>query len=310
MGNSPGSDASAHGFVTDNWVDLNSVYCACHSLDDKTRAYDIMQPEPPFSRPLEETMLALKAASKASNAVMQIYSKEFTSSLKDDDSPITKADLKSNEIIKKILSPSGLPVLSEEDTDTKSRLDHDKIWIIDPLDGTSDFVNRTGEFTIMVGLVEHSRPILGVICRPTTNTLFLAQKGSGAYMLEGNVWSKLAVSKTSELAKCRAVGSRFHLSEQEKEFFKKLGVLSFESRGSSLKVAEICMGKAEIYLTTSSKIKQWDTCASYCLVTEAGGRMTDMLGNDVFYNTEKLNHENGLLVTNGLVHEQIIKQYR
>ncbi|HXG74510.1 MAG TPA: 3'(2'),5'-bisphosphate nucleotidase CysQ [Candidatus Nitrosotenuis sp.] len=269
-----------------------------------------MQPEPPFPRPLEEATLALKAASEASKAVMQIYNKEFTSSLKDDDSPITKADLESNEIIKKILSPSGLPVLSEEDADTKSRLDHDKIWIIDPLDGTSDFVNRTGEFTIMVGLVERNRPILGVICRPTTNAIFLAQRGSGAYMLKNNVWSRLTVSKTSELAKCRAVGSRFHLTEQERAFFKKLGVLSFESRGSSLKVAEICMGKAEIYLTTSSKIKQWDTCASYCLVTEAGGRMTDMLGNEIFYNTEKVNHENGLLVTNGLVHEHIIKQYR
>jgi 3'(2'), 5'-bisphosphate nucleotidase len=279
-------------------------------LDDKARAYYIMQPELPFSTPLKEATLALRAASKASKAVMQIYSKEFTSSLKDDDSPITKADLESNEIIKKILSPSGLPVLSEEDEDLKSRLDHDKIWIIDPLDGTSDFVNRTGEFTIMIGLVEHNRPILGVICRPTTNTIFLAQRGSGAYKLENNAWSRLTVSKTDELAKCRAVGSRFHLSEQEKEFFKKLGVLSFESRGSSLKVAEICMGQAEIYLTTSNKIKQWDTCASYCLVSEAGGRMTDVRGNEVLYNTEKLNHENGLLVTNGLVHEQIIKQYR
>jgi 3'(2'), 5'-bisphosphate nucleotidase len=269
-----------------------------------------MQPEPPFARLLEETKLALEAASKASKVVMQIYSKEFTSSLKNDDSPITKADLESNEIIKKVLSSLGLPILSEEDADTKSRLDHDKIWIIDPLDGTSDFVNRTGEFTIMIGLVERKRPVLGVICRPTTNTLFLAQKGNGAYVLENNVWRRLAVSKTSELKKCKAVGSRFHLSEQEKEFFKKLGVLSFESRGSSLKVAEICMGLAEIYLTTSNKIKQWDTCASYCLVTEAGGKMTDMLGNEIFYNTEKLNHENGLLVTNGLIHEQIIRQYR
>jgi 3'(2'), 5'-bisphosphate nucleotidase len=263
----------------------------------------------PFSNPISEAALAVNAATKASRAVLQIYGAEFTSELKDDDSPITKADLQSNEIIKQILSSSGLPILSEEDEDDISRLDHNKIWIVDPLDGTSDFVNKTGEFTIMIGLVENKKPTLGLICRPTTNTLFLAQKGSGAYKLEDDSWQKLAVSKISDLKKCKAVGSRFHLSEQEKKFFKNLGVSSFESRGSSLKVAEICMGLADLYLTTSNKIKHWDTCASYCLITEAGGKMTDMFGGEVLYNTEKVNHENGLLVTNGLVHDQIIRQY-
>ena len=263
----------------------------------------------PFANPISEAALAIEAITNASRAVLQVYGEEFTSELKDDDSPITKADLQSNEIIKRILSSSGLPILSEEDEDDKSRLNHERIWIVDPLDGTSDFVNRTGEFTIMIGLVERKKPILGLICRPTTNSLFLAQKGSGAYVLENNSWQKLAVSKKSDLRKCKAVGSRFHLSEEEKKFFKTLGVSSFESRGSSLKVAEICMGLADLYLTSSSKIKQWDTCASYCLVTEAGGRITDMRGNELFYNTEEVNHENGLLVTNGLVHDQIIKQY-
>ncbi|MBI5697034.1 MAG: 3'(2'),5'-bisphosphate nucleotidase CysQ [Thaumarchaeota archaeon] len=215
----------------------------------------------PFSNPLSEAHIALEAAKKASKAVMEIYDQEFTSELKDDDSPITKADLQSNEIIKQVLSSSGLHVLSEEDADDKARLDLDKIWIIDPLDGTSDFVNRTGEFTIMIALVQN------------------------------------------------AVGSRFHLTEQEKEFFKNLGVASFESRGSSLKVAEICMGLADLYLTTSNKIKQWDTCASHCLITESGGKITDMFGNQVLYNTEKVNHENGLIVTNGLVHDTIVKRY-
>lgn len=263
----------------------------------------------PFTNPLDEATLAVDAAIKARKAVMDVYNTTFSSELKDDDSPITQADLKSNEIIKEVLSSSGLPILSEEDEDDIGRLNHEKIWIIDPLDGTSDFVNRTGEFTIMIGLVENKKPILGVICRPTTNTIFLAQKGSGAHKLENNSWQRLTVSKTLDLAKCKAVGSRFHLSGQEKQFFKNLGVLSFESRGSSLKVAEICMGLADLYLTTSNKIKQWDTCASYCLITEAGGKMTDMNGAEILYNTEKINHENGLLVTNGLVHDEIIRRY-
>jgi 3'(2'), 5'-bisphosphate nucleotidase len=263
----------------------------------------------PFVDPIEETGFAIDAVTKASRVVLDVYNTEFSTDFKNDDSPITKADLQSNEIIKKTLSASGLPILSEEDEDDENRLDSKKVWIVDPLDGTSDFVNRTGEFTIMVGLVENKKPILGVICRPTTNTLFLAQKGKGAYMLQNNSWQRLVVSKTADLKKCKAVGSRFHLSEQEKSFFKTLGVSSFESRGSSLKVAEICMGLADLYLTTSNKIKQWDTCASFCLATEAGGKMTDMYGREILYNTEKLNHENGLLVTNGLVHDEIIRQY-
>jgi 3'(2'), 5'-bisphosphate nucleotidase len=268
-----------------------------------------MSAKVPFENPLEEVSLAMTAATKASKAVMDVYNSEFRSEFKADDSPITKADLQSNEIIKEILSDSDLPILSEEDIDAKERLNHKRIWIVDPLDGTSDFVNKTGEFTIMIGLVENKKPILGLICRPTTNTLFLAQKGNGAYKLENNFWQKLAVSKTTDLVKCKAVGSRFHLSEQEKKFFASLGVSSFESRGSSLKVAEICMGLADLYFTTSNMIKHWDTCASYCLVTESGGKMTDMLGKEILYNTEKVNHENGLLVTNGLVHDQIVKHY-
>lgn len=263
---------------------------------------------PPFSDPLSEAGIALEAASKASRKVMEIYREDFATNKKSDDSPITQADLESNRIIKECLA-SPIPILSEEDEDDLSRLGHDKIWIVDPLDGTSDFVNRTGEFTIMIALVEKKKPILGLICQPATDSFYMAQKGQGAFRSNKGGWERLGVSSKSNLSECRAVGSRFHLSEREKEFFRRLGVLSFESRGSSLKVAEICMGLADLYLTTSDKIKHWDTCASYCLVTESGGRMTDMKGNDILYNTEQVNHHNGLLVSNGLVHGQVLERY-
>ncbi len=263
----------------------------------------------PFLDPISEAYFAIDAVKKASDAVMRVYREDFSSSLKEDDSPITKADLESNEIIKQTLASSGLHILSEEDDDQIIRINQEKIWIVDPLDGTSDFVKRTGEFTIMIGLVQKQIPILGVISRPTTNTLYVAQRNSGAFKLESGRWFKLKVSEEKDITQCKAVGSRFHLSEQEKEFFKKLGVAKFESRGSSLKVAEICEGMADLYLTTSNKIKQWDTCASHCLITESGGKISDMLGNPILYNTEKLNHENGLIVTNGLIHEEIIRKY-
>jgi len=268
-----------------------------------------MNTEIPLTNPYPETQLAIQASLEAGKKVMNVYNQEFSSTLKNDNEPLTEADITSNQIIQKIISDSGYPILSEESVDDKKRLDSKKIWIIDPLDGTSDFIKKTGEFTIMISLVEDHIPILGVIFWPTKSILYLAQKGQGAFKSDNGAWSKLSVSKISELENCRAVGSRYHISEIEKNLIKRLNISQFTSKGSSLKVADISSGNAELYFTTTNKIKQWDTCASYCLITEAGGKMTDMFGNDLKYNTERLNHENGLLVSNGLIHNHIIKIY-
>jgi len=266
--------------------------------------------EIPIENPPLEVNLAIQAALEAGKIVMNVYNQEFSSTLKNDNEPLTEADVKSNHIIQKILSDSGHPILSEESEDNKKRLDSKKIWIVDPLDGTSDFIKKTGEFTIMISLVEDHIPILGVIYWPTKSILYLAQKGQGAFKSDNGAWSRLSVSKISELENCRAVGSRYHISEIEQNLIKHLNISQFTSKGSSLKVADISSGNAELYFTTTNKIKQWDTCASYCLITEAGGKMTDMFGNNLKYNIEKLNHENGLLVSNGLIHNHIIKIYR
>ncbi len=268
-----------------------------------------MNKELPIKNPTPETKLALQAAIEAGKEVMNVYNQEFSSTLKSDKEPITEADTKSNDVIQKILSSLAYPILSEESVDDKKRLDSKKIWIIDPLDGTTDFVNRTGEFTIMIALVENNKPILGIIYWPTEEKLFLAQKGQGAFQQNQGSWTKISVSDISKLEKCRAVGSRHHISEKEHNLLTLLKVSKFTSKGSSLKVADISCGLAELYFTTTNKMKQWDTCASYCLISEAGGKMTDMKGNELKYNTENLNHENGLLVTNGLIHDEIIKNF-
>ena len=269
-----------------------------------------MNEDNPFTKHMTETSVAIEAAIKAGKEVMDVYNQKFSSTLKIDNEPLTEADIKSNNIIQKIISQFGYPILSEESIDDKKRLASDKIWIVDPLDGTTDFVKQTGEFTIMISLVEGNRPILGVIYWPIKDTLYLAQKDQGAFKLENGDWSRLSVSNVSELDKCRAVGSRFHISDIEQNLIKRLNISQFTSKGSSLKVADVSSGSADLYFTTTSKIKQWDTCASYCLINEAGGKMTNMFGNDLEYNTEKLNHENGLLVSNGLIHNDVISIYR
>jgi len=259
---------------------------------------------------LPEFEIALYAAVKAGEEIIKVYSSDFSSKMKNDDSPITIADLKSNKIIKEILTKSGYVVLSEEDKDSKKRLQEKRVWIVDPLDGTTDFVNRTGEFTVMIGLVEEKKPILGIIYWPTENTVFAAQKGCGAWKFSDGAWEKIMVSSTLDLNQCLAVGSRHHLSENEKTLLKKLQITKFTSVGSSLKVAKISSGFADVYLTTTNKMKEWDTCASYCIISEAGGKMTDMFGNDLSYNNQNVTHQNGILVTNGLVHNKIVEYHK
>ena len=266
--------------------------------------------EIPITDNLPELEIAIKAVEMAGKAILEIYQEDFQSFTKSDDSPITEADIKSNDIIKEILSQTNHPILSEEDNDDLDRLSADTIWIVDPLDGTSDFIDKTGEFTVMIGLIKNKKPILGVIGWPTEKTLFVAQKGSGAFRHSNGEWRKISVTKVSDLSKCRAVGSRHHLSEMEKSFIKKLGIEDFTSIGSSLKVGKISSGEAEAYITTTNKMKEWDSAASYCIISEAGGKMTDMLGNDITYNNKEVHHQNGILVTNGLVHDKIIEEFK
>ena len=264
----------------------------------------------PISEHIPELDVAIKAAAEAGNAILEIYGEKYETSTKHDNSPITDADLKSNEIIKSILSKTGFQILSEEDKDDQSRLSQDTIWIVDPLDGTSDFIDKTGEFTVMIALIKNKKPVLGVIGWPTEKTIFAAQKGKGAFRYSMNEWKKISVTGISELSKCKAVGSRHHLSDQEKMFIEKLGIKDFTSIGSSLKVGKISSGEAEAYITTTNKMKEWDSAASYCIITEAGGRMTDMLGNDITYNNKIVNHQNGILVTNGLIHNKIVEEFK
>ena len=129
--------------------------------------------ELPFSSNQPELGKILEGIVRAGEKVIEIYETDFSTEKKEDDSPITQADIESNKILKEVLGETGITILSEEDADDKKRLSEEKIWIVDPLDGTTDFVNRTGEFTIMVGLVENHKSVLGMIYWPTKKKMTL-----------------------------------------------------------------------------------------------------------------------------------------
>lgn len=263
---------------------------------------------PPTTSKIRNLVDVMDAVIRAGEKVQDVYNTDFEVKTKDDDSPITKADLESNKILRSVLENSEIPILSEEDVDDKTRLESEYVWIVDPLDGTSDFVNRTGEFTIMVGLVQNHIPVMGLIYWPVNQKLYYAEKGMGAFCYDSGKWNKISVRENRDLGNCIALVSRHHLSDKERQMLAHLGITNTTSIGSSLKVTQISSGVADVYLTTTNKMQQWDTCASNCLVSEAGGKMTDVFGNDLIYNTENVSHQNGLLTTNGFVHDTAVRK--
>ena len=262
----------------------------------------------PYESKIPNLENLMDAVVLAGEKIREIYETDFEVKKKEDNSPITKADLESNKILRATLEKTGIPILSEESDDDKTRLDSEKVWIVDPLDGTQDFVNKTGEFTILVGLVENHIPVMGLVYLPIKKILYLAERGIGAYCYDLQKWEQISVREIRDLKSCLALVSRHHLSGKEKEILDHLEITNTSTIGSTLKVMEISSGRADVYLTTTNKMSQWDTCASNCIISEAGGRMTDISGNELFYNTEAVKHENGLLVTNGFVHEKAVSK--
>ena len=149
---------------------------------------------------------------------------------------------------------------------------------------------------------------MGLVYWPTEKKLYFAEKGLGAFCHESEGWMKISVRGVEEIAESLALVSRHHLSDKEKKMLELLEIKNTASIGSSLKVMEIASGRADIYLTSTNKMKQWDTAASHCIISEACGKMTDISGNELIYNTESVNHENGLLVTNGKIHQEIVSK--
>jgi len=265
--------------------------------------------EIPYKSKIPNLVDVIDSIILAGEKIQEIYDTNFDVSMKDDNSPVTAADLESNKILRNVLEKTGIPILSEESDDDKARLESEKVWIIDPVDGTQDFVNKTDEFSILVGLVENHVPVMGLVYLPIKKILYLAEKGMGAFCYDLQKWEKISVRKMKELENCLALVSRHHLSDNEKKMLDYLTIRNIGKIGSALKVMEISAGRADIYLSaTRNKLSQWDTCGPNCIISEAGGKMTDISGHALIYNTETIKHENGLLVTNGFVHEKAVSK--
>jgi len=246
---------------------------------------------------------ALTAALKAGREVMEVYAgKDLTSWSKEDKSPLTEADLRSHSVIVKELSGFGYPILSEEGKDIpyQERKGWKRFWLIDPLDGTKEFLKRNGEFTVNIALVEDGRPVMGVVYAPALELLYFATP-DGAYRVEGALpelpleeifkRAELLPSVPPEEGKIRVVASRSHLSKETEEFVERLkerGEVDFLSVGSSLKLCFVAEGKADVYPRYAPTM-EWDTAAGQAVVEASGGKVLEAETlKPLVYNKENL----------------------
>jgi 3'(2'), 5'-bisphosphate nucleotidase len=226
------------------------------------------------------------------------------------DNPVTDADRSASAFLVKELKRifPGDGVLSEEEPDDAARLFTSRVWIIDPLDGTMEFVRRVDEFAVMIGLAVDGTASLGVVYQPVTEKLYYATGGSGAFLIENRATRLLQVSRESNPPAMTIALSRSHPSPDVDLIRRELGIAGTVSMGSmGLKVGLICEGRAHVYLHTSRHTSQWDACAPDVILHEAGGRMTDLLGAPLRYNGPDVRNTRGVIASNGIIHDRIAR---
>lgn len=230
----------------------------------------------------------------AGEAIMQVYATDFDVSRKDDNSPLTQADLAAHNAIidgLKQLTPD-LPVLSEESESIAAEVRNSwqTYWLIDPLDGTREFVKRNGEFTVNIALISENESILGVVYAPVPDLLYYASAGEGAYKIDKTGAVKRLQTRTFDINKLIVAGSRSHSDHHFQQFLHKLHVTTgatpeLISMGSSLKICLIAEGLADVYPRLGPTY-EWDTAAAHCVLQEAGGEITDEEGQLLRYNSK------------------------
>lgn len=247
----------------------------------------------------------LDISRKSGQKILKIYNRKYIIENKEDKSPVTEADLVSNEIIIRSLEKYRWPVLSEE---SKIEIDKkNKFWVVDPLDGTLDFIQKTGEFSIMIGLVENNKPILGVVYQPSKDKMYYAQLDKGSYLNERGQITSLRVSKNKILSKCRIVFSRNHLGPKDLAIAKAMGIENIVRSGSNgIKIGLIAENKADIFFNLTDKMGKWDSCAPEIILKEAGGDLTDIEGSNINYNEKILKNKKGILASNKIIHKKLI----
>jgi len=264
-----------------------------------------------YERELE---VALNLARAAGGAILAEYEKPLRVEQKSHDNdvePVTQADRIANELIvnglKKEFPADG--ILAEESVDTERRLRKSRVWMVDPLDGTNGFIDGNGDFAVQIGLVENGECVVAAVYLPLTRVLYRAIAGEGTWIERPQRAPERAhVSDRNTLATMCLAASRSHRSPRMNTVVQRFGFKQEMQRGSvGIKVGLLVEQQCDVYIHLSPRTKQWDTCAPQLILTEAGGRLTDLFGRPLNYNVPDVNNRNGLVASNGKSHDLIIE---
>jgi 3'(2'), 5'-bisphosphate nucleotidase len=258
-----------------------------------------------------ELTVARTAALEAGRRILEFYAGDFLVAEKKGvdkhSEPVTEADITASRIIVEQLA-AAFPedaILSEEEVDdAKRRMSKSRVWIIDPLDGTAGFVKKDGDFAVQIGLAIEGVPHLGIVYMPFYDVLFYAVKGAGTFVQrKGGEPVQTKVSDRSVPDELRLAMSKNHPSPRMERILETFGFVDHVRRGSvGLKVGLIAEQVCDIYIHPSPRTKLWDTCAPQIILEEAGGRFTDLFGDEIRYDRVELQNQNGILATNGSSH--------
>jgi 3'(2'), 5'-bisphosphate nucleotidase len=264
-----------------------------------------------------ELKAAVDLALRAGHAILPIYASEFSVQYKGPNDPVTEADRLANQIIVEGLRtrfPDDGVVAEESVSEASLSIGKSRVWYVDPVDGTKEFVARNGEFSVMIGLAIDGEARLGVVFQPANDVLMAGVVGpeaGGAWIMQGGVKSSMQVSPARDLSKLRLVLSRSHFSKRLTAAREAIGVpIAMTSGSVGIKAGLVARAIADLYFDTSGKTQLWDSCGPEAILRAAGGKFTDLNGDALHYDPKILANLKGILGSNGACHTEIATLFR
>ena len=254
-----------------------------------------------------ELARAIELARSAGSVVMRMQRGELEVEMKPGDEPVTVADRRASELIVSGLAASfpDDPIISEELTPAPGALGAPRFWLVDPIDGTKDFIRGEDGYSVMIGLVCDGKPTVGVVYQPAIDRLYHGTP-DGSYVDDRGEVRPLAVSPVATAAEARLVASKSHRSTDIDRVKQELGIVNELNLGSvGLKLCVIAAGVRDLYVNPAAKTKAWDTCAPEAILVPAGGRLSDLFGKPINY-THELAHRRGLVGSNARIHDEVV----
>ena len=257
-----------------------------------------------------ELTVAVELARKAGAAIMEVYATEFSVAYKGKNDPVTEADKRGNDLIVHGLEqafPDDI-IVAEESEKPDDNQTGNRVWYVDPVDGTKEFIAKNGEFSVMIGLAVNGQAKLGVVYRPDEDRLYAGIVDQEAWMETNGERTRLAVTSPEPSASITLTVSRSHRNPLLEKIGQDIGVGKEIPSGSvGLKIGLIARGLADVYMEPGPYTKLWDACGPEAILRAAGGQFTNILGEQLYYGLTQLKNTHGLVATNGAYHQKVIQ---